>query len=124
MSARISSAVSAHVCWRRAADLGQFGGPVQGDPAHQFRGHVVLGIPAGFPDSLVRLPPGRDGAFCLRLHEGPQASWQVSATAGVEEDGVEYRPEDVVLALVERAVPDPYRVGALVAGQLVSCRLG
>ena len=48
----------------------------------------------------------------------------MSATAGVQEDGVEYRSEDVVLALVERAVPDPYRMGALVAGQLVSGRLG
>jgi hypothetical protein len=107
-----------------AADLGQFGGPVQGDPAHQFRRHVVLGFPASFPDPLVRLTPGRDGALGLRSHEGPQAAWQVSATAGVQQDGVQYRAEDVVLTLVERAVPDPYRAGALVSGQLVSGRLG
>src|SRR5688500_13970353 len=65
------------------ADLGQFGRAVQGDPTHQFGRNIVLGLSSGFPDSLVRIAPGSDGALCLGLHEGPQASWQVLAAAGV-----------------------------------------
>ena len=37
---------------------------------------------------------------------------------------VQHRAEDVVLALVERAVADPHRVRALVAGELVARGLG
>ena len=43
---------------------------------------------------------------------------------GVQEDRVEHRAEHVVLALVERAVADPYRPRAGVAREVVARRLG
>ena len=126
MSARISSAASAQACSSSGSSriAGQLGGPVQRDPAHQLRRHVVLRGPAGLPDPLVRLPPGRDRAFGLGLHQRPQPPRQVLAAAGVQQERVEDRAVHVVLALVERAVADPDRAGALVAGQLVAGRLG
>ncbi len=47
-----------------------------------------------------------------------------SRVAGVEQDRVEHRAEDVVLALVERAVADPHGPRAGVAGEVVTGRLG
>src|SRR5215472_10261670 len=47
-------------CRRRiwvASDLCQPARAVQGDPAHQFGGHVVLWLPAGLPDALVGVTP-------------------------------------------------------------------
>jgi hypothetical protein len=38
----------------------------------------------------------------------------------VEQDRVEHGAEDVVLALIERAVADPHRPGARVSGQVSS----
>jgi hypothetical protein len=42
----------------------------------------------------------------------------------MDEDRVEHRAEDVVLALVERSVSDPHRTRAGVARQVVESRLG
>ena len=84
----------------------------------------MLGLAAGLPDALVRLPPDPFRAAGLRLDDPPQPPWQPLAAPGVQQDGVEHRAEHVVLALVERPVADPYRPGAGVAGQLVAGRLG
>ncbi len=55
-----------------AADAGQFGGAVHRHPAHQFRGHVVLGFAARLPDALVGVLPHADRAVGLCLDQGPQ----------------------------------------------------
>ena len=55
-----------------AADLGQLGGAVERDPAHELRRHVVLRLAAGLPDALVGLAPHRGGALGLGLDDRPQ----------------------------------------------------
>ena len=107
-----------------AAGLGQLGGPVEGDPAHQLRRDVVLRLAAGLPDALVGLPPDLRRALRLRLHDRPQPPGQALRVARVEQDRVEHGAEDVVLALVEGAVADAHRARAGVAGELVAGRLG
>ena len=84
----------------------------------------MLGLAAGLPDPLVRLPPDPLRAPGLRLDDPPQSPGQPLAAPGVQQDGVQHRAEHVVLALVERPVADPHRPGAGVAGQLVAGRLG
>src|SRR4029078_12628850 len=86
--------------------------------------HVVLRFPAGLPDALVRLAPGRDRSGRLRLDERPQPSGQVLAAPGVQEQRVEDGAEHVVLTLVKGTVPESYGSRALVARQLVARRLG
>ena len=126
MSARISSAVACQVSRRSPcpADLGQLGGPVQGDPAHQLGRHVVLRLAPRLPDALVRFTPDRDRAIGLRLNDRPQSAWEALAAPGVEEDRVEDRAEHVVLALVERAVADPHRASARIPTEVIQRRLG
>ena len=55
---------------------------------------------------------------------GPEVPGQALAAAGVEQDRVEHRAVDIVLALVEGAVADPHRPGAVVAGEVVAGGLG
>ena len=105
-----------------AADLGELGGAVEGDPAHQLRRDVLLRLPARLPDALVGLLPHADRAFRLRLDEWPEAPRQALAAARVQQDRVERGAEDVVLPLVEGAVPDPDRPRAGVPGELVARR--
>ena len=126
MSALISSAVAAHSLRRVvvAAELRELRGPVERDPAHQLGRDVVLRLAARLPDPLVRLAPDRGRARRLRLDDRPQAPRQPVAAPRVEQDRVQRRAVDVVLALVERAVADPHRPRARVAGELVDRRLG
>ena len=77
-------------------------------------------LAAGLPDPLVRLTPRTQGTLGLGLHQRPQPARQVLAAPGVQQDRVQHRPVDVVLALVERAVADPHRGGALVPRQLLT----
>ncbi len=84
----------------------------------------MLRLPARLPDPLVGLAPHRLRAFRLRLDQRPQAPRQPLAAARMQEDRVERRPEHVVLALIERAVADPHRASAGVAGEVVAGRLG
>ena len=106
------------------ADLGELGGPVECDPAHQLGRDVVLRLSPRFPDALVGLAPGRDRARGLRLHERPQPAGQVLAAPGVQEQRVEDGAEHVVLPLVEGAVPEADGLGALIARQVVAGGLG
>jgi hypothetical protein len=69
-----------------AADLGKFRRAVQGEPAHQLGGHVVLHWACDLTMGHSRV-----------------------AASGMEQDGVQHGAEHVVLALVERSVADPYR---------------
>ena len=84
----------------------------------------MLRLAARLPDSLVRLLPDLGRALRLRLDDRPEPPRQTLAVARVEQDRVERGAEDVVLALVERAVADPDRAGAGVAGQVVARRFG
>ncbi len=68
--------------------------------------------------------PDLRGALGLRLHDRPQAARDPLAAAGVQQNRVEHRAEDVVLALVERAVADPHGPRARVPAQVVAGRLG
>src|SRR6185437_6964176 len=95
--------------FRVAAQPGELAGAIEGDPAHQLRRDVVARLAASLPDPLVRLAPDLDGALRLALHDRPQPPRQPFAAARVQEDRVEHGAEDVVLALVPRAVPDPHR---------------
>ncbi|COV30431.1 Uncharacterised protein [Mycobacterium tuberculosis] len=54
-----------------ALTLGQFGPPVQGDPAHHLRRREVLRLAAHLPDSPVGLTPMLDGLFHLPLQHRP-----------------------------------------------------
>ena len=84
----------------------------------------MLRLAAGFPDALVGLAPDLGRALGLGLDDRPEPPRQALAVAAVEQDRVQRRAEDVVLALVEGAVADPDRTGARVAGELVPGRLG
>ena len=126
MSALISSAVARQVSRSAESprDLGQLRSAVERDPAHQLRGHVVPRLAAGLPDALVGVPPYLRRALRLGLDDRPQPPRQALAAARMEQDRVERRPEDVVLALVERAVAESHRVCSGVSGELVSRGLG
>ena len=84
----------------------------------------MLRLAAGLPDPLVGLPPDLRRALGLRLDDRPQPPRQTLRVTRVEQDRVEHRAEDVVLALVEGAVADPHRSRARVAGEVVAGRLG
>ena len=109
---------------RAAANLGELGGAVQRDPAHQLGGDVVLRRAARLPDSLVGLAPDALGVLGLRLHDRPQASREPFAAPRMQQDRVERGAVHVVLALVERAVADAHGTRAGVAGELVERRFG
>ena len=78
---------------------------------------------AGLPDPLVGLLPHARRALGLGLHERPEAVRQALGLRRVEQDRVEHRAEDVVLPLIERAVADPHRLRARIAGEVVERRL-
>ena len=84
----------------------------------------MLRLAAGLPDPLVGIAPHLRRALRLGLDDRPQPPRQALAAARMEQDRVERRSEDVVLALVERAVAEPHRMGAGIAGELVSRGLG
>ena len=84
----------------------------------------MLRLAAGLPDALVGLAPDLRRALGLRLDDRPEPPRQPLRVARVEQDRVEHRAEDVVLALVEGAVADPHRPRAGVAGEVVARRLG
>src|SRR5919201_992480 len=84
----------------------------------------MLRLAARLPDALVGVTPDRLRALGLRPNERPQPPWQTLAAARVQEDGVERCTEDIVLALVERAVADPDGPRPGVAGQLFKQDLG
>ena len=56
---------------RIAADLRELRRAVEGNPAHQLRGHVVLRLAARLPDALIGLTPDGGCALGLGLHERP-----------------------------------------------------
>ena len=97
---------------------------VQGDPAHQLGGHVVLGLAAGLPDPLVGLAPGLRRGVDLIRDDRPDRGRDLAVGLRVDVEGVDERAIDVVLTLVEGAVPDPDRTGAAVAGEVVERRFG
>ena len=84
----------------------------------------MLRLAARLPDALVGLAPDPGRALGLRLHDRPQPPRHPLAAPRVQQDRVEHRAEDVVLALVERAVADPHRPRAGVAGEIVARGLG
>ena len=84
----------------------------------------MLGLAARLPDALVGLAPDVGRTFGLRLHDRPQPPRQALAAAGVQQDRVQRRAVDVVLALVEGAVADPHRARAGVAGEVIARGLG
>ena len=105
-----------------AADLGELGGPVERDPAHELRGHVVLWRATRLPDPLVGVLPHLRRALGLRMDDRPEPLREPLAPSRVEEDRVENRAEHIVLALVEGSVPDPDRTRPGVAGEMVEGR--
>ena len=107
-----------------AADVRELGRAVERHPAHQLRRHVVLRLAARLPDALVGLAPDVARALRLGLHDRPQPARQALAAPRVQQDRVERRAVDVVLALVERAVADAHGPRAGVARQVVARRLG
>ena len=98
-----------------AADVRELRGAVERHPAHQLRRYVVPRLAARLPDALVGVLPDRRGALGLCLHERPQPPRDPLAAAAVQQDRVERRAVDVVLALVEGAVADAYGIGAVVS---------
>ena len=94
------------------------------DPAHHLGGHEVLGLAADLPDAAVGEAPVLDRRLDQAAEQRPDGLGQLVARLGVQVDRVQDRAPDVVLALVERAVADPYRPGALVAVEVVERVLG
>ena len=106
------------------ANLRELRRAVHRHPAHELRRDVVLRRAAGLPDALVGLAPDGGRAVGLGLHDRPQAARQALAALRVEQDRVERRAVDVVLALVERPVADADRPRPGVAREVVARRLG
>ena len=77
-------------------------------------------LTARLPDALVGFAPRGHRSRGLGLDDRPQPPRQALAVLRVDEDRVQHRAVDVVLALVERAVAHPHRVRAGVAGELVA----
>ena len=75
----------------------------------------MLRLAAGLPDALVGLAPDLCGARRLRLDDRPQRTGQSLASLAVKPHGVEHRAENVVLALVERAVADAHGMRSRIA---------
>src|SRR4029078_2130032 len=67
---------------RIAPHPGQLRRTVEGDPAHELRGDVMLGLAARLPDPLVGLLPDPGGALRLRLADWPQSPRQALRAAG------------------------------------------
>ena len=107
-----------------AAYVRELRGAVERHPAHQLRRYVVPRLAARLPDALIGVLPDRRGALGLCLHERPEAPRDPLAAAAVQQDRVERRAEDVVLALVERAVADADGIGAVVPGEILAHRFG
>ena len=75
----------------------------------------MLRLAARLPDALIGLRQTAVAHSACAWIEGPQPPGQPLAAAGVQQHRVKRRAEHVVLALVERAVPDSHRAGAVVA---------
>jgi hypothetical protein len=84
----------------------------------------VLGLAAGLPDPLVGLAPGLRRGVDLIRDDRPDRGRDLAVGLRVDVEGVHERAVDVVLALVEGAVPDPHRTGAAVPGEVVERRFG
>src|SRR5262249_25347786 len=65
-----------------ATDLCQPARAVEGNPAHQLGGHIVLRLATGLPDALVRVAPDAGGARSLRLDNRPEPARQTLVVAG------------------------------------------
>ena len=85
----------------------------------------MLRLAARLPDALVGLAPDlRSRTRPAPATIGQSRRGSRSLLPRVQQDRVEHRAEDVVLALVERAVADPHRACAGVAREVVARRLG
>src|SRR4029453_6237351 len=97
----LGGALPALLQLRVPADLGQLGRAIEGHPAHELRGDVVLRLSPRLPDALVGLLPHIRRTLRLRLDYRPQPPREALAAPGVEQDRVQRGAEDVVLSLVE-----------------------
>ena len=84
----------------------------------------MLRLAARLPDPLIGFAPACDGALRLRLDDRPEPPREALAAAGVKQHGVQRRAVDVVLPLIECAVPDPHGTGAGVSREVVTRGLG
>ena len=79
----------------------------------------MLRLAANLPDPLVGLAPVRDGQLDLLDEDRPDPLWKLVACLRVQVEGVEERAPDVVLVLLERAVPDPDRARPLIPAEML-----
>ena len=107
-----------------AARLRQAGAAIDGDPAHQLRGDVVLRFVARLPDPLVRPLPDLDRRLDLLGGDLPEPLADAAERSRVDVDRVQQGAVDVVLMLRVGRVPDPYRLRADVAVEMVEGALG
>src|SRR5438876_5234715 len=98
---------------------GQAGAAVHRHPAHELRRREVLRIAPYLPQAAVGLPPVLQRALDLALENRPDALVEVVTRLGVDVDGVEHRPPDVVLALAMRGVADADGAGPGVTVEVV-----
>lgn len=76
------------------------------------------------PDAFVRFLPDRFRLPGQGAHQGPACfgGWQAAMPALIQ--SIDHLTEDVELKLAVRGVADPYRTGALIAGQPGNLPLG
>src|SRR6476620_3686223 len=98
MSSVISAAVALHVAARSLSP------------------RMSASFAASLPNPLVGFSPDRRRALGLRLDDRPKPPRQPVAASHVQQDRVQHGAKHVVLALIERPVPDPHRSRTGIAG--------
>src|SRR5256886_8681469 len=84
---------------------------------------MVLPLALEFPDAVVRLPAQLPDAVGEMLDHLPELGRDESALALINRHAVDYRAEDIQLALAGRPVADADRTGAVEAGEMLEVLL-
>ena len=97
---------------------GESGAAVHRDPAQELADGVVPGGTGNVPDAVVGIGPVFGRLFDLRGDDRPEFLRELVPGTGVQVDGVQQGPPQVVPAVGAGVVADPYRLGALIPGQV------
>jgi hypothetical protein len=104
--------------------LGESDRAVEHDPGHHLGVGEVAAWPPRFPDPVVRLTPDRLDVIDHRPPARPQPLLDLAGDGRAEESHTHHLAVDIELKLLGCRVPDPDRLGLLVARQRLELELG